>query len=83
MPATAESDVQEVPGEFEYPTRMPTEFGTNWSPLPNTVIDVLPLDDPEAGAAEDTTAQSNALVLTKDPCRLWTDSMTVTDTPLA
>jgi len=82
-PTTAESEIQAVTGELDSPTRTATEFETNCKPLPTTVIDMLPLDDPIAGATAETTAESNALALTKDPCKPWTDNFTFKEMPLA
>jgi len=78
-----ESDIQEVAGEAEYPARADNEFGTNCSPWPNIVIELLPLEDAPTGITAVTVAASNALALTKDPWMLWTDSFTFKEMPLA
>jgi len=62
-----ESDIQNVASEDDCPTRMDKEFGTNCKFLPKTVIEKLPLDDPNIGKALVTLAASKALELTKDP----------------
>jgi len=82
-PATEESEIQAVAGDIDRPTRTDTEFGTNCKPLPTTVIEMLPLEDPIAGTTAETTAESNALTLTKDPCKFWTDNFTFKEMPLA
>jgi hypothetical protein len=79
---TPESETHRVPSEAEYPLRTDKELNANCKPIPNTVIDKLPLHDKLASLMADRTGALNALALTDDPCTLWTDNITFTEMAL-